>query len=328
MTKPVIAWIHANSTADWWGYAHDRGRLAIEERFGREADTALVDRVGAGEGWLSAAHDLAETASVVFVCDVAVTDLLAQVAAQHPDTRFVHCQGAEPSVNVATFHAARDEHAFVSGMLAGAASRSGVLGLVEGVRSPHDLLYTNAWVLGARRGRPDVRVRVRWLGSYHGPDQSDKERRAVLELAASGADVIGGNLAENPAVVEAAGEAGLFASAHDERLSGLPHVLDASYLDWRPYYLRTIESVLDGTWRPRARRLRAADGVVRNTDPAAWLPASAIRDARGVRAALERGSFPIWKGPIRDERGRIVVEAGDVPGDSDRMRWLVDGITE
>ncbi|MCS5730098.1 BMP family ABC transporter substrate-binding protein [Herbiconiux moechotypicola] len=327
-----VGWMHANSVRDWWGHGHDRARRAAERRFGARIRTEVLDELGDGDGWSAAADSLASRASLVFVCDVTVTDRLERVAASHPTTRFVHCQGRRPSANVATYRAARDEHAFVSGMLAGAATRTGRLGLVEGARSAHDLLYTNAWILGALRSAPDARIELRWLGTYHAPDQAERERAAVAELIAAGVDVIGGNLAENPAVVAAAGEGGALVTAHDDRLSHLPQVLDASYLEWSPYVIRSIAAVLDGTWSARDDYLRASDGVVLNTPPAPWLPERARTRANDVASAIRAGRFDIWAGPIRDQAGELVVPAGsrltEEYLDSDRLDWIAGSVTD
>ncbi|MCX4092863.1 BMP family lipoprotein [Nocardia sp. alder85J] len=203
------AWLHANSIDAWWARAHDLARAAAQRHFGAAVTTTTTADLGEGEDWLARARTLAaDGTDVIFVCDTAVAPLTRTVAAEFPATRFVHCQGESTGPNLTVYRAARDQHAYLSGMLAAAATATGVLGAVEGIRSPHDLLYTNAWALGARTVRPDVRILLHWAGSYRDPRQADKEHAAVTTLIGHGADVIGGNLTENPATVHAALAAG------------------------------------------------------------------------------------------------------------------------
>ncbi|MFF8187927.1 BMP family ABC transporter substrate-binding protein [Microbacterium sp. NPDC016588] len=339
------AWLHANGLDAWWGYTHALARSRAEEHFGSSLRTRAWSDLGEGERWLDAAADAARSSDVVFVCDAAVESLVAEVADRFPAVRFVHCQGRRPTANVSVYRAARDQHAFVSGILAGAATRSGVIAAIEGVPSPHDRRFTGAWALGARAVRADVQVLVEWVGSYRADDQDDRERAAVERVRGLGADVVGGNLTENPATVRAALDAGLRVSGHDPRDGESPGILDCAYLDWTPYVVDIIERISEVRPVPLDRCLRASDGVVRNSAPAADLPTGTRDAAERVSRALARGRFDIWVGPLRDSSGFLRVPGGqslaggpagtheavsaqDAYMDSPAFDWFPEGVDE
>lgn len=339
------AWLHANDLDAWWGYTHALARVAAERHFGSALQTRSWTDLGEGERWLTAAIEAARSSDVVFVCDAAVEPLLPAVAARFPAVAFVHCQGRRPTENVSVYRAARDQHAFVSGMLAGAATRTGVIAAVEGVPSPHDRRFTGAWALGARAVRPDVRVVVDWVGSYRADDQEARERDAVARVRACGADVVGGNLTENPATVAAALRAGSWVSGHDPRMAADPGILDCAFLDWAPFVIDVIARLSEGRPLARDRCLRASDGVVRNSPAAAALP-SWVRDAaRRMSERIAAGGSDIWSGPLRDNAGRerVVprtrplarsasvdppVSAQEAYLDSPAFDWFPEGVVE
>lgn len=309
------AWLHANDLDAWWGYTHALARVAAERYFGSALQTRSWTDLGEGERWLTAAIEAARSSDVVFVCDAAVEPLLPAVAARFPAVAFVHCQGRRPTENVSVYRAARDQHAFVSGMLAGAATRAGVIAAVEGVPSPHDRRFTGAWVLGARAVRPDVRV------------------------------VVGGNLTENPATVSAALRAGSWVSGHDPRMAADAGILDCAFLDWAPFVIDVIARLTEGRPLVRDRCLGASDGVVRNSPAAAALP-SWVRDAaRRMSERIAAGGLDIWSGPLRDNTGRerVVpamrpvtesasidppVSAQEAYLDSPAFDWFPEGVVE
>ncbi|ALJ22274.1 BMP family ABC transporter substrate-binding protein [Microbacterium sp. No. 7] len=297
----VAAWLHSQDVDAWWGRAHDLGRRAVERELGDAVETLSFAGLGEDRRWWDAAERLAtDGVDALVVCDTAVQPMVDELVRRFPGTTVLHSQGTGSGPRLTTFRAARDQHAFVSGMIAGGCTRSGVIGAVEGVRSPHDLVYTNAWALGAARVRPDIRIVSSWVGSYRAPDQHDRERAAVQGLVAAGADVIGGNLTENPAAVVAALQEGAWVSAHDERHVAWPGVLDAAYLDWAPFYVEALRRLCAGERLPVRCYLRAHDGVVRNAVGDVAPPKIAAAALECVRAVVSGG---IWPDTLRDEHG-------------------------
>ncbi|MEV0588114.1 BMP family ABC transporter substrate-binding protein [Nonomuraea sp. NPDC050310] len=314
-SSPVrVGWIHRAKVGDRissWLHGHEQARQAVEAELGAAVHTEVADGVGRAEGFAAAATDFAERGfDLVFACDTRGGLEVLPVAGRFPGTRFMHNQGVDLAPNFGTYREARDEHAYVSGLLCGAMTRTGVLGVIGGTPGPLDLQIVNAWAIGVRAVNPTAVIHDRWVGSYFADDQAERETAAVDELVALGVDTFGGTLTEMPTITRLASERGLWSMGRDLRSAGQSAVLDVAYIDWAPFYLREVRAVQDGTWRARHAYLRARDGVVRNTPPAAVVPHAAAQRAVEAARALRAGELDLWQGPIRDHRGVVVVPAG------------------
>lgn len=314
MKRVKIGWIHRARIGDvvsCWANGHDEARRNAVAELGPSVETEVADGVGRDEGFSAAARDFAERGfDLVYACDTRGGMKVFPIADEFPETRFEHNQGRVLAANVGTYYEARDEHAYVSGLLCGAMTKTGVLGYVGGRVGPLDVQIANAWAIGVREAHPDAAILARWVGDYFAPNQPELEEGAMDELIGLGADVFGGTLTENPTMTRVAAERGVYCMGRDPRSLVHASVLDVAYVDWTPYYIADIRSVQDGSWRARHVCLHYRDGVVRNTAPAAVVPADAA--ARAIRAAeqLRDGSLDIWRGPIRDNSGRMVVPEG------------------
>ncbi|MFC0864744.1 BMP family ABC transporter substrate-binding protein [Sphaerimonospora cavernae] len=319
-SSPVrVGWIHRAKVGDSissWLHSHERARKAVEAEFGGAVHTEVADGAGRAEGFTAAATDFAERGfDLVFACDTRGGLEVLPVAERFPGTRFMHNQGVDLAANFGTFREARDEHAYVSGLLCGAMTKTGVLGAVGGTPGPLDLQIVNAWAIGVRTANPDAIIHDRWVGSYFAEDQAELEAAVVTELIDLGVDTFGGTLTEMPTITRMASERGLWSMGRDLRSAHQSAVLDVAYIDWAPFYIREVRAIQDGTWRARHAYLRSRDGVVRNTEPAAVVPPEAAERARQASRALQAGELDVWRGPIRDHRGNLVVPAGKSIGD-------------
>lgn len=349
-TQPVrIGWIHRAKFTDsdnGWLRSHEKGRLDLEEALGDQVITEVIAGAGRAEGFEAAARDFAERGfDLVYACDSRGGFAVLPVAEEFPNTRFMHNQGLDVRENFGTFRDARDEHAYVSGLLCGAMSKTGILGCIGGLPGPTDMQIANGWALGVRAANPDAVIHDRWVGSYFADDQAERERAAVLELVELGVDTFGGTLVEMPTITALASELGLWSMGRDPRSIDQPSVLDVAYVDWAPFYIAEAKAIIDGTWRARHVYLRARDGVARNSPPSARATPEAAALALQAAEELRAGTLDIWRGPIRDHTGKLRIPAGqsladvytgptpepDLPADamyltSVQAAWFVEGI--
>lgn len=350
MTKIRAVWLHrgpVDAPESCWAAGHERGRRTVAAELADAVETTVADDLGRGEPFAAAARAFAEDGyDVLYLCDSFGGKAVLPFVDEYPETRFEHCQGRELHPNVSAFREANDESAYVSGVLCGAMTRTGVLGCLGGIPGQLDITLANAWALGVRVANPEAAIHLRWVGSYHDADQADRERALLEELRALGADVFGGTLSENPTMAAFAAEHGCYAMGRDLRTKDNPAVLDVAYVDWAPYYRETLRAVIDGRWHPERRVLRYTEGVPCNTRPAAWVPAPARAAHRSVVEGLRAGTLDPWAGPLRDREGTVRVGAGQTLGDhysgqplppgvsathaycETQMDWLVEGFVD
>lgn len=137
-------------------------------------------------------------------------DAANRVAPGFPNTRFVIAAGTQGNgSNVDSVDMARDQFAFVIGVVAARMTKSNKIGVIGGLEGLLALMKT---VGGFRKGvksvRPDVEVRVVWLSSM---EDVALAKEAVFSLTQSGADIILGILNRGHlGIIEAAKEARVF----------------------------------------------------------------------------------------------------------------------
>jgi basic membrane protein A and related proteins len=127
-----------------------------------------------------------------------------KVAADYPDTAFLMGSSFAPQApNFSVFDNFIHEPAYLSGMVAGAASKSNVIGMVGGYAIPEVNRLMNAFMDGAREMNPDVKFLVNFIDSWFDPPKAKESAFAMMD---AGADVM---YAERFGVSDAAVERGV-----------------------------------------------------------------------------------------------------------------------
>jgi basic membrane protein A and related proteins len=168
-----------------------------------------------------------------------------KVAAVYPDTAFLMGSSFPPQEpNFSVFDNFIHEPAYLSGMVAGAASDSNVIGMVGGYAIPEVNRLMNAFMEGARETNPEVTFLVNFIDSWYDPPKAKESAFAMMD---AGADVM---YAERFGVSDAAVERGAKAIGNVIDTSGeYPGTILASAL-WHmgPTVDTAIAAVADGSY--------------------------------------------------------------------------------
>ncbi len=105
---------------------------------------------------------------------------------------------------MAEYYGAGEDAIYLSGIAAGAATKTGTVGYVVPFAIPEVIRHTNAFTLGVQKAHPGAKVKIVWTNSWFAPD---KEKKAAESLHSAGADVIGQNV-DSPAAGQYAESAG------------------------------------------------------------------------------------------------------------------------
>jgi basic membrane protein A len=95
---------------------------------------------------------------------------------------------------------------YLSGMVAGAMTKSNTLGYVAAFPIPEVIRGINAFTLAPRPVNPDVQVRVVWTKTWYDPATEKEAAKSLLDV---GADVIAQHQ-DSPGPQEAAQEKGVY----------------------------------------------------------------------------------------------------------------------
>ncbi len=152
-------------------------------------------------------REYAESGVALIVGEVFGLERAARIVAEdYPETAFLMGSSFPPQdPNFSVFDNFIHEPAYLSGMVAGAASKSNVIGMVGGYAIPEVNRLMHAFMEGARETNPDVKFLVNFIDSWYDPPKAKESAFAMMD---AGADVM---YAERFGVSDAAVERGKMA---------------------------------------------------------------------------------------------------------------------
>jgi basic membrane protein A len=112
---------------------------------------------------------------------------VAALSAEFPDMRFAITQGHWRSPNTACYEVLQEQSAFLAGVLAGLATRTGVVGHLSGEKVRPGLKGRAAFAHGVRSAAPGCRFVTTFCGHQHDPALA---YRAAQALQREGADLV------------------------------------------------------------------------------------------------------------------------------------------
>ena len=133
----------------------------------------------------------------------AVEEAARAVAKDYPNVAFLIGSSFKPDAalpNFATFDNYIQDASYLSGMIAGAMTKSNTLGVVASIPIPEVIRNINSFTLGAQSVNPKVKTKVVWVNEWFNPP---KETEAATSLINGGADILFQNT-DSPAVLKTA----------------------------------------------------------------------------------------------------------------------------
>ena len=236
-----------------------------------------------------------------------------KLAPDYPDVHFLHCGGlwvaAQHPANVSTYFGYIDECVYLSGIVAGHATRTKKLGFVAGKPIPQVLRNINAFTMGAQTVDPEIRCLLVFTGDWSKPVA---EAEATNSLIDQGADVITCHVNSPKVVIEGAERRGVFCCGYhcDQSALAPKGYLTGAEWNWEKVYADYVRALKAGEPIPNVVRVGLKEGFVKPSPygPGANLEARMAADA--AKARIRDGSFQIFKGPLRSNEGKEVIPAG------------------
>ena len=273
-------------------------------------------------------------ASLVFPTSFGYFDphMLA-VAGKQPGVRFAHCGGmwtdGKHPKNTASYFGYIDECQYLNGVVAGHMSKTGKLGFIAAKPIPQVLRNINAFTLGARSVRPGITTQVIFTGDWSMPV---KEAEATNSLADQGVDVFTMHVDGPKVVVETAAKRGKMVCgyhASQARLAPQAYLTGAEW-NWLTAYTTFVEAARAGKPHPNFIRGGLKEGYVKMSPYGPAVNDAAKKQADGIKAQMVAGSFDIFKGPLKDNKGNALLPAGKALKQTDleleKMNYLVEGV--
>jgi basic membrane protein A len=224
------------------------------------------------------------------------------------------------------YYGAGEDAIYLSGIAAGAATKTGTVGYVVPFAIPEVIRHTNAFTLGVQKAHPGAKVKIIWTNSWFAPD---KEKKAAENLHAAGADVIGQNV-DSPSAGQYAESAGLPWVGYDSDAQKFAPKswLTAAVYNWGPYYLKRVKAAMAGTWKSGNYYGSLKDGFTKLAPYGKGVSAKTKALIAQQKKLIESGKWNEFSGPIVDQKGKVEIKKGHRPSFNDlySMNYLVKGV--
>jgi simple sugar transport system substrate-binding protein len=297
-----------------WTFAHDKARKAIEAEFGAKIATSFVENVPEAADAERVLRDMvAQGNKLIFGTTFGYMEPMLRVAADTKDVKFEHATGYKSAANLSTYDSRTYEGAYMAGVVAGGMTKSHVLGVVASIPIPEVIRNIDSFTMGAQSVDPKVETRVVWVNKWFDPP---KEAEGAQALINDGADVLMQNT-DSSAVLQTAEKAGKYGFGWDSDMQKYgPHAhLGSAVIDWSPYYKKAVKDALDGTWKTEQVWWGVKEGAIDLASLSAAVPDPIKQKLDGVKKGLKDGTFVIWKGPVMDQSGKMLLKAGETADD-------------
>lgn len=309
-----------------WSHSHDEGRQHLEKVFGADVKTQYVEFVQEGRASAEIIRKLAAENDIIFTTSQGYMVTTARVAREFPAVKFDNATGLRLSENLGSYAARAYEPRYLSGMIAGAMTRSNRIGFVAAHAIPEVIRGINAFTLGVRRVNPQAVVEVKWTRQWYAPDKASELARELLK---SGADVLTHHT-DSPAVVKEAEAAGVFAISFHSNMSEFAptkQIASVGY-DWGKYYATQIQALKEGNWSSKRLWLGMSEQIAQLNNISDQIPAAVREQVLQVEQEIKNKTFSVFSGPILNSRGRPLVREGESLSDDEllRMNWYVQGV--
>lgn len=310
-----IAFAYVGPVGDaGWTFAHNVGRLAVEKAFGDKVVTSIVEKVPEGPEAERVVRDLvAQGNTLIFGTTFGYMEPMLKVAADSPNVKFEHATGYKTAPNLRTYDARTYEGAYMAGVIAGAMSKTGTVGVVGSIPIPEVIRNINTFTMGAQSVNPKIKTKVVWVNAWFDPP---KETEGAQSLLNQGADVLFQNT-DSAAVLQTAEKAGKYAFGWDSDMSavGPKAHLASAIINWAPYYIKATKDALEGTWSKGGVWWGVKEGAIDIVGISDKVPAEVKAKVDAIKAGLKDGSFVVWKGPIFKQDGQEALAKDAVADD-------------
>lgn len=299
VTKLKAAFIYEKSPmTSAWTYAHELGRLQLEQRFPKEVTTVCYENVT-----VETVEDVLEEAAeegcnLIFTTTPAFAQASVKAAIAHPKIRILNCSLNTSHRYIRTYYSRMHEAKFLMGAIAGAMATNDKLAYIADYPIFGTIANINAFALGAKMINPRAVVYLDW--------SAKKDNDALWNFKNSDASIISGKDMVIPE--DGSRYFGIF-----EMADGYPRSLAMPVWQWGNFYEKLIRTIMEGTWKydddPSATKAinywwgMSADvvGVICSQN----LPIGTKRLVELLKDTISRGEFNPFSGILYSQEGIV-----------------------
>lgn len=317
-----IAFLYEKTTtSSAWTYAHELGRLHLEQAFSDEVSTVYYENLNKDDVEEVIEKAIADGCNIIFTTTPTMVQASVKAAIAHPSVKILNCSLNTSHRYVRNYYARMHEAKFLMGAIAGAMTENDRLGYLADYPLLGSIANINAFALGAKMINPRAEVYLEWT-SKKGVDGLENLRKNNVSIV-SGKDMVIPD--------EASRFFGLYSIDGDD-----PGSLAMPLWHWGVFYERLIRTVMDGTWKydDNTEAMKAinywwgmSSGVI-DVICSQNLPIGTKRLVDLLKKTISSGEFNPFSGILYSQTG-IVQEDPDrslTPEEIVTMDWLAENV--
>ncbi len=323
--KLKIAFLYVKTpSSSAWTYAHELGRLHLEQTFPDEVTTLCYENLTSDLVEKAIQDAISKGCNIIFTTSPEFVQGSVQAAIDHPDIRILNCSLNTSHRYIRTYYARMHEAKFLMGAIAGAMSENGRLAYIADYPLFGTIANINAFALGARMINPRAKVYLEWS------TLKDADLGKVMDsIYEKGVSIVSGRDMVIPE--DASRYFGLY------RLeNSTPHNLAMPLWHWGKFYEQLIRTIMDGTWKydDSSAEKKAINywwgmsaGVV-DVICSQNLPIGTKRLVDLLKDTIGRGEFNPFSGVLYSQNGVVQEDPGRSlpPEEIIKMNWLAENI--
>lgn len=320
--KFKIAFIYEKTpSTSAWTYAHELGRLHLEQSFPEELSTICYEN-----GTLDNIDSLLENAieegcNLIFTTTPPFAQASVKAAIANPKVQILNCSLNTSHRYIRTYYSRMYEAKFLMGAIAGAMAENNRLTYIADYPIYGSIANINAFALGAKMINPRAKVYLEW--STEKEVDIEEEIRKRRSSCVSGRDM---------AIPEEASR--FFGIYHIDEFH--PRNLAMPLWHWGRFYEQLIWAIIEGTWKydddPSAKKAinywwGMSEGVV-DVICSKYLPIGTKRLVELLKSTICSDVFNPFSGILYSQTGIVADDPNGSlsPEEIMTMDWLADNV--
>ena len=305
-----------------WTYAHELGRLHLDQTFPEEVSTVFYDNVTLDTIDERIEEAITDGCDIIFTTTPSFVQASVKAAIANPNVRILNCSVNTSHRYIRTYYARMHEAKFLMGAIAGAMSEHNRLAYIADYPIYGSIANINAFALGAKMINPRAEVYLEWTAK--------KDIDVMESVLEKQVDCISGKDMVIPE--EASRFFGIYHLEGDTARN-----LAMPLWHWGKFYEQMIRTIMDGTWKydddPTSKKAinywwGMSAGVVDVVCSKNNLPIGTKRLVDLLKETISTGKFNPFSGILYSQGGIVQDDPAKslTPEEIVTMDWLAENV--
>ena len=333
-----VAFVYSRTIKDsGWTYAHELGRLHLQNVLGDFVTTDYVEAVPENDTAYEIIKILAQEGNdIIFTTSPVFLNATLKCALEFTQVKFFNCSEANPYQHVTSYYGRTYEPRFLTGIIAGSMTKNNIIGYVANTPNHETLSSINAFALGAKMVNPYAKIKVSWTGEWNNKARYFAEGNKLIKM---GADIISNRSIDvsHPVSLDY-GVYSMLCTIDMEK--GVPDKYLATPIwQWGIYYEKIVGNILNDTFKTITDMFSNTSklinfwwgidaGVVDIFYSKELVPPDTQKLVNLMKKMITNNTFHPFTGPIYDQAGTLRIESEETALNEQilNMDWLIDTV--